>query len=109
MNTIPAARYCNNEFAVFPFCRTWESIRECVERWDRAEGIQFLADRYETFLLFHFGGHGFCLYDHDATLRICVNDANCPREILAEVRDHFAAFLPSQPWGNDSDSAMWCD
>jgi hypothetical protein len=109
MNTTQGVRHSSNEFAVYPLSRTWKAIREYVERWDRAEGVHFLADRYETFLQFHCGGCAFCLYDHDATLRICAEDADCPCALLEEVRERFAAFLPSRPWGSVSGSARWCD
>jgi hypothetical protein len=109
MNTICDVNYSNNEFAVFPLTRTWMAIREYVERWERAEGVCFLADRLETFLLFNYGGYDFCVHDDEATLHLSVNDANCPRQILAEVTEHFAAFLPSKPWANVPSSAMLGD
>jgi hypothetical protein len=109
MNTSQNVQYSNNEFAAFPLNRTWKSIHEYAEGWDRAEGIHFLADRCETFLLFHYRGYAFCIYDDEATLRICVEDASCPREVLAEVSEHFAAFLPSKPWDNAAAWAMLGD
>jgi hypothetical protein len=71
-----------------------------VERWERAEGVCFLAEGDDTFLLFNCGGCDFCLHDDEATLHMCVNDANCPTAILNEVREHFAAFLPTTSWAH---------
>jgi hypothetical protein len=98
MNTSQFVRGSNNEFAALPLSRTWKSIRDYVERWERVEGVCFLAERDDTFLLFNYGGYDFCLHDDEATLHMCVNDVNCPAAILNEVREHFAAFLPAKPW-----------
>ena len=109
MNTICDVNYSNNEFAVFPLTRTWMAIREYVERWERAEGVCFLADRLETFLLFNYGGYDFCVHDDEATLHLSVNDGNCPRQILGEVTERFTAFLPSKPWANAPWSTIFGD
>lgn len=98
----------NDEFAVFPLSRTWKSIREYIEQWNRVEAVQLLADRYDTFLLFHCDGHEFCAYDDGAMLRLS-SDGACPPELLAEVRDYFGAFLPAKPWGHAAQFGMFGD
>lgn len=67
----------------------WADICERVECLAGAAIPRFAEDGRDTWLVFDYRHVEFCMYDHEDSLLITLNNFECPAEVLLDVLHHF--------------------
>ncbi len=93
MNVNGAAYTGRRTFAELPNTHCWLRICQHAELIDRAEIKELNMDGDDSWICFECDGYLFSIGERGSHVRLSVNDADCPQDVLTEVTEHFAVLL----------------